>query len=582
MRSLLGLAPYLWPYRWRVAAAVLCAVGATAMSLLGPLLVRELVGLVIGASGSGGWSGVGDMVSWLAAGLVGVFLLRAGLLFLTSHVAHVVAWRFVEDVVVGLYDHLQRQSLGYFGKRQTGELMPRLIKDPVDIGAVVAHDLPDLVMNVLLLVGVATILFVLSPGLAALTLLPMPILILFALRYGGRVAASFREARARFGSLSAVLQDNLSGVKEIQAFTAEAAERRRVLERAERHTEERLVATRLHAGWEPGMEFIAGAGTVIVVFFGGRAALQGRLPVEDLVVFVLYLGLFYQPLRLLTRMNESLQEAATGARHVREILAAQPDLADPPLGSDPGRARGAVVFEDVTFEYERGMPVLSGVSLEAGAGRTVALVGPTGAGKSTLASLVPRFYDVTGGRILLDGVDVREMRLAALRRNVGLVPQDTFLFNGTIRENLRLGDRRASDEEVFAAARAANAHDFIMELPKGYDTLVGERGVRLSGGQKQRLSIARALLKDAPVLILDEATSSVDTETEAEIQDALRNLLRGRTAIVIAHRLSTVRDADQIAVLDEGGLVELGNHGELMARDGLYRRLHDTQLGAAA
>jgi ABC-type multidrug transport system fused ATPase/permease subunit len=236
----------------------------------------------------------------------------------------------------------------------------------------------------------------------------------------------------------------------------------------------------------------------------------------------------------------------------------------------------------VTFEYERGMPVLSGVSLEAGAGRTVALVGPTGAGKSTLASLVPRFYDVTGGRILLDGVDVREMRLAALRRNVGLVPQDTFLFNGTIRENLRLGDRRASDEEVFAAARAANAHDFIMELPKGYDTLVGERGVRLSGGQKQRLSIARALLKDAPVLILDEATSSVDTETEAEIQDALRNLLRGRTAIVIAHRLSTVRDADQIAVLDEGGLVELGNHGELMARDGLYRRLHDTQLGAAA
>jgi ATP-binding cassette, subfamily B, bacterial len=321
---------------------------------------------------------------------------------------------------------------------------------------------------------------------------------------------------------------------------------------------------------------------VIAAWFGGRAALKGALPVEDKVAFVLYLGLFYQPLRLLARTSEGFQEARTGARHVCEVLDAQPDVVDPPSGVELARARGEVTFESVQFEYDRDLPVLRNVSFEMKPGQTLAFVGPTGAGKSTIVSLIPRFYDPKRGRVLIDGIDVSDMRLASLRRNVSMVLQDTFLFAGTVKENLRFGNEGASSEEIVAAATAANAHDFIEALPRGYDTRVGERGVKLSGGQKQRLSIARAILKDAPILILDEATSSVDADTEAEIQEALQKLIRGRTAIVIAHRLSTVRHADVIAVLEGGSIVELGNHDELMGRKGLYRKLHDRQVGAAA
>jgi len=341
---------------------------------------------------------------------------------------------------------------------------------------------------------------------------------------------------------------------------------------AQRHTRNRLQANQLEALWIPSIEVVAGTGTVIAAWFGGRAALKGTLPVEDLVAFVLYLGLFYQPLRLLARTSEGFQEARIGARHVCEVLDAQPDVVDPPSGVDLARARGEVKFESVQFEYDRDLPVLRNVSFEMKPGQTLAFEGPTGAGKSTIVSLIPRFYDPKRGRVLIDGIDVSDMRLASLRRNVSMVLQDTFLFAGTVKENLRFGNEGASSEEIVAAATAANAHDFIEALPRGYDTRVGERGVKLSGGQKQWLSIARAILKDAPILILDEA----------EIQEALQKLMRGRTAIVIAHRLSTVRHTDLIAVLEGGSIVELGNHDELMGCKGLYRKLHDRQVGAAA
>ena len=392
--------------------------------------------------------------------------------------------------------------------------------------------------------------------------------------------SAFESARERFGALSALLQDNLSGIKEIQVFTGEPAEHRRVQGRARRHVRDRLRANKIEAVYSPGVELIAGAGTVIVAFFGGRAALSGRIAVEDLVAFVLYLGLFYEPLRTLAHMSESFQEATTGARHVCEILDAEPEVADPPRGVDPGRARGAATLENVQFGYDPDQPVLRDLSLKVEPGQTLALVGPTGAGKSTVAGLIPRFHDPSGGRVLIDGTDVREMRLGALRRNVSMVLQDTFLFHGTLRENLRLGKRNATDEELESAAKTAGADAFIRELPDGYDTEIGERGVRLSGGQKQRIAIARAVLKDAPILILDEATSAVDTETEARIQDALGRLMENRTAIVIAHRLSTIRNADKIAVLEDGAVAELGNHDDLMAQNGLYRRLHDRQFGA--
>jgi ATP-binding cassette subfamily B protein len=552
------------------------------MMLAGPWLIRDLIRIIAAESQDGGWKEAVGPVSWLTLGLVASFLFRAAFLFLVGYVAHIVAWSYVRDLTVALYEHLQRQSLGYYSNRQTGELLTRLSKDTADMEPFMAHDVPDIIMNVSMLVGISAILFSLDPALAALTLLPLPLLALFVVRFSDRMHEAFTRAREHYGALSALLQDNLSGMKEIQVFSGEAREKRRVRGQAQRHTRDRLKANKLEAVWTPGIEVIAGAGTVIVAWFGGRAALQGTLPVEDLVAFVLYLGLFYQPLRLLARTSEGFQEARTGARHVCEVLDVQPVVVDPPRGVDPGRVQGQVLFESVDFEYEPDLPVLKKVSFEMKPGQTLALVGPTGAGKSTIVSLIPRFYDPKRGRVLIDGIDVSKMRLASLRRNVSMVLQDTFLFAGTVKENLRFGNEEASDEEIVAAATAANAHNFIEALPRGYDTRVGERGVKLSGGQKQRLSIARAILKDAPILILDEATSSVDTETEKEIQEALQDLMQGRTAIVIAHRLSTVRHADLISVLEGGSIVELGTHEHLMRCKGLYRKLYDRQFGAAA
>ena len=582
MHSLSKLLPYLRPYRWHILLVVLCAFGATAMMLAGPWLIRDLVRIIAAESQGGGWKEVVGSVSWLTLGLVASFLLRAGFLFLVGYVAHIVAWSYVRDLTVALYEHLQRQSLGYYGDRQTGELLTRLSKDTADMEPFMAHDIPDIIMNVTMLVGISAILFGLDPALAALTLLPLPLLALFVVRFSNRMHEAFTRAREHYGALNALLQDNLSGMKEIQVFSGEAREKRRVQGQAQRHTRDRLKANKLEALWTPGIEVIAGAGTVIVVWFGGRAALQGTLPIEDLVAFVLYLGLFYQPLRLLARTSEGFQEARTGAQHVCEVLDVQPDVVDPPSGVDHARVRGEVAFESVDFEYEPDLPVLKNVSFEMRPGQALALVGPTGAGKSTIVSLIPRFYDPKRGRVLIDGIDVREMRLASLRRNVSMVLQDTFLFAGTVKENLRFGNEGASEEEIVAAAKAANAHSFIEALPRGYDTRVGERGVKLSGGQKQRLSIARAVLKDAPILILDEATSSVDNETEEEIQRALQKLMQGRTAIVIAHRLSTVRYADLIAVVEGGSIIELGTHEHLMRCKGLYHKLYDRQFGAAA
>jgi ATP-binding cassette, subfamily B, bacterial len=574
--------PYLRPYRWHVLLVMLCALGATAMMLAGPWLIRDLVRIIAAQSKGGGWKEAVGPVSWLTLGLVASFLLRAAFLFLMGYVAHIVAWSYVRDLTVALYEHLQRQSLGYYGERQTGELLTRLSKDTADMEPFMAHDVPDIIVNVSMLVGISAILFSLDPELAALTLIPLPLLAFFVVRFSDRMHEAFTRAREHYGALSALLQDNLSGMKEIQVFSGEAREKRRVRGQAQRHTRNRLKANKLEALWTPGIEVIAGAGTVIVAWFGGRAALQGTLPVEDLVAFVLYLGLFYQPLRLLARTSEGFHEARTGAQHVWEVLDVQPDVVDPPEGVDSGRVRGKVHFEGVDFEYEPDLPVLNNVSFEIKPGQTLALVGPTGAGKSTIVSLIPRFYDPKRGRVLIDGIDVSEMRLASVRRNVSIVLQDTFLFAGTVKENLRFGDEGASDEEIVLAAKAANAHSFIEALPRGYDTRLGERGVRLSGGQKQRLSIARAILKDAPILILDEATSSVDTQTEEKIQEALHELMQERTAIVIAHRLSTVRHADLIAVLEGGSIVELGTHEHLMRCKGLYRNLYDRQFGAAA
>ncbi len=392
---------------------------------------------------------------------------------------------------------------------------------------------------------------------------------------------AFRARQKELGELNAILADNISGIREIMAFNREDIEAVRISGRIDNYKNSLLRALRLMATFGPAVEWSAALGTVVVVYFGGRLAFQQVLTPGELVAFVAYLGQFYQPVRQVATAWEGIQEAAAGADRVVELLDETPDVQDRPDAiALPARTPGHVTFHNVGFHYERGEQVLENINLDIPA-NSVALVGPTGVGKSTMVSLIPRFYDVTGGAILLDGQDIRSLTLTSLREQVAMVLQDVFLFHGTVRDNILFGRPEATEEEMIAAAQVANAHTFIMALPDGYDTLIGERGAKLSGGQKQRISIARAVLKDAPILILDEATSSVDTETELQIQEALERLMAGRTTLVIAHRLSTVRNADNIVVLQNTGISEMGSHEELMENDGLYRRLIEAQTRLA-
>lgn len=568
------LIPFLRRYRWHMLVVIIASGGITAMNLINPWLVRELVQTIRLESGNVAL----NRVLSLAGVLLVVFICRAVFRFLYAYIAHVMAYSFVDDLRVAVYDHLQRLSARFFADRQTGELLKRIINDTRDIEPLIAHYIPDMTVNVLLLIGVGIILFNLNPTLSLLTLLPMPLLLISNLFLGKRMQNAIKDASRRLGVLTGIVQDNLVGIREIQLFTQEQREHARITEYSTDTTRTLLYGLKMHAILSPSIEFLTGMGLVIVVLFGGQATLNGAMAVEDLVAFFLYLNIFYQPVTVMAQMNEMLHVAVTGAQHVVEVLDIQPDVDDAPNAIEVGRLQGEVEFKQVSFEYNDQVPTLKHISLKIQPGQTMALVGPTGAGKTTIASLLPRFYDATDGSITIDGIDVRQMSIRSLRSNISMVLQDVFLFNGTIRENIRYSNLTASDEAIIEAAKAARAHEFIMATPNGYDTQIGERGIKLSGGQKQRLAIARAVLKNAPILILDEATSSVDTETEAEIQDALNELMKGKTAIVIAHRLSTIKNAHQIIVLDDGEIVERGRHQELIFRQGRYQRLHEANM----
>jgi ABC-type multidrug transport system fused ATPase/permease subunit len=574
MASLRRLLPYLRPYRWYMIVVVLASAGITAMNLVNPWLVRELVQIIRTETGDAASS----RIITLGAILVAVFAARSVCRFLTSYLAHVMAYSFVSDLRVVLYNHMQRLSARFFADRQTGELLKRVVSDTRDIEPLIAHYIPDMIVNTLLFFGVGIILFHLNAQLALLTLIPIPPLLLTNMFLRKRMERAFDQSSNQLGKLTGMVQDNLSGIKEIQLFTQEGRERDRIHASSWQQTKLLLHALKINAVLLPAIEFLTSFGLVIVVLFGGLAALHQTMAVEDLVAFVLYLAIFYQPITLLAQMNEILQVAFTGANKVVEVLDIKPDIDDAPGAIDPGRLKGEVEFNHVHFEYNEQVPTLVDLSFRVKPGQTLALVGTTGAGKTTIASLLPRFYDAVSGSVTIDGIDVRKMTVKSLRSNISMVMQDVFLFNGTVRENIRYSDLSASDDDIVRAAKAARAHDFIMALPNGYDTHIGERGVKLSGGQKQRLAIARAVLKNAPILILDEATSAVDTETEAEIQEALNDLMRGRTSIVIAHRLSTIKHADQILVLEKGQIAEQGRHQDLMFRQGRYRQLHEAQM----
>jgi ATP-binding cassette, subfamily B, bacterial len=574
MREFTTLQPFLRPYRGLMLLVLLCIAATTAAGLLAPWLIRSLVALF--SAGTDGATALRSLVG-VAGLLLAAYAVRAGAQFATTHLAHVVAWNVCHDLRTALYHQLQRLSPAYYTQRQSGEIVSRVIKDTDNIEPLVADVVYDFVVSLLLAVGIVAIFWTLDPGLMLWALLPLPCAIGGVVWLGRKIIPAFDAEGERTGELSALVQDNVAGMKEIQVFGRERHELQRVRGLSRVLAREQIYARKLDAALYPIIEGATGLSIVLVIWFGGQRVLGGSLPIEDLVAFVLYLTILYQPLWSLMEANEAFQRARTSLRRIGEVLRMQPEVADPPDGVELRQVRGEIRFERVGFAYREGMAVLHEISFTAAPGQTVALVGPTGAGKSTVVGLVARFYDPQQGRVLLDGHDVRQVRLDVLRRNMSVVLQDVFLFNGSVRENIRFSKPEASDDEIVAAAQAADAHAFIAALPQGYDTLVGERGVKLSGGQKQRISIARALLKDAPILILDEATSAVDTETEHAIQAALARLRQGRTCIVIAHRLSTIRSADQILVLEQGRIVEQGHHSQIVAGQGLYQRLYQRQ-----
>ena len=574
MKNILRLVKYARAYWYLLVISAISTITITVLNLIGPRLITKLIDILSNDLDKGSIV----LIRNLALILAGTYLMRVLFRFLNNYLSHKAAWNLVADMRVRVYDHLQKLSLRYYQDKQTGQLMSRTTNDTATFEMLIAHVVPELFANALIIIGVSVILFSMNVSLALLTLIPIPFLLLGSWIFIKKVRPNFRIAQGNLAELNATLQDNISGMKEIQVFNQQPKEKARIRKDAQNYTSSILHALKLSAIFHPTVEAISSFGTVIVVLFGGWLALEGNLTVSEIVGFLLYLNLFYQPIGALARVVEDLQQALAGAERVFEVLDMEPDIKDGPNVVNIDNSKGDIVFEDVCFNYIDNVPVLQNISFRAAPGEMVALVGPTGGGKTTIISLMARFYEQTSGKISLDGRELKDISLSSLRNQISIVLQDIFLFNGTVAENIAYGSRKATKEEIVQAAKTARAHEFIIEMPEGYDTVIGERGVRLSGGQKQRLSIARAVLRNTPILILDEATAAVDVETEAKIQQAIQELTKNRTIIVVAHRLSTVKKADKILVIQEGRIIESGNHSELYEYNGVYKQLCELQF----